>query len=172
VALALTGAAVIVDRQAADDGDGAAPSDGGRVLRQALHPGGGFRAALVQVVLLASVGVLLAPLVVGLFLLSRWAPSTAVAVRDEVSARAAFRRSSALAKGHRWHVFGVGLTAVALMSTLGPLAGTLLLLVTQMPFAFVNLVAALVSMAVVPWAGTVLALLREDLVARQGGLPA
>jgi hypothetical protein len=61
VAFVLTGAAVIVARQASDRQDGGASMDTGGVLRQAVHPGGGFRAALAQVVLLACAGVALAP---------------------------------------------------------------------------------------------------------------
>jgi hypothetical protein len=40
------------------------------------------------------------------------------------------------------------------------------LVVTSWSFATVNVVMALITMAAVPWAGTVLALLREDLVER------
>jgi hypothetical protein len=161
VALVLASAAVVVDRLA----EGASLRTGD-ILRQAVRSGGALRASLVQVVLLQAAAVLVLPALAGLFLLPRWAPSTPVAVRDEVGALAAFRRSSALTKGRRWRSFAVGATTIVAMLTLGPLAGTVLLLLTGMPFALVNLVAAVVSMAVVPWAGTALALLREDLNTR------
>ena len=49
---------------------------------------------------------------------------------------------------------------------LGPLVGTVLLLATGAGFGLVNLVSALVGMVVIPWAGVVVALLREDLLCR------
>jgi hypothetical protein len=160
-ALVLAAAAVLVDRLAQS-----APLGTGAVLRQTVRSGGALRASLVQVLLLQATAVLVLPGLVGLVLLPRWAPSTPVAAREDVGARAAFRRSSALTKGRRGRSFAVGATAIVAMLTLGPLAGTVLLLLTGMPFALVNLVAAGVSMVVVPWAGTALALLREDLSMR------
>ncbi len=80
--------------------------------------------------------------------------------------RRSFGRSWALARGHGWHTFGVGFAAVTAIVLLGPLVATVILVATNWSFSIVNVIVALITMAAVPWAGTVLALLREDLVVR------
>jgi hypothetical protein len=136
------------------------------VLARALRPAGGFWAAVVLLVLLGASAVLVIPVVVGLLLLTRLPASTPSGVRERLGLRGSFARSWALARGHGWHTFGVGFVAVAAIAVIGPLVATVTLVVTSWSFATVNIVMAALTMAAVPWAGTVLALLREDLLER------
>jgi hypothetical protein len=157
----LAAAAAVVDHLAAGE-----PVTTRAVLSRAVHPAGGFWAAVVLLVLLGVSVVLVVPVLVGLFLLARLPASTPSGVREQLGMRRSFARSWALARGHGWHTFGIGLTAVAAIALIGPLVATVTLVVTSWSFATVNVVMALITMAAVPWAGTVLALLREDLVER------
>jgi hypothetical protein len=49
---------------------------------------------------------------------------------------------------------------------IGPLAGTVVLLLTGAGFALVNLISGLIGMVMLPWAGTVIAMLYADLQVR------
>jgi hypothetical protein len=107
---------------------------------------------------------LLLPVVV--WLVARWGVATPEGVTDGLTLRGALRRSTEQTRGHRWRTLGVGVVAHVLVVVLGPLVGTVVLIVTDAGFGVVNLISAVVGMVVVPWAGTVMAMLREDLVWR------
>ena len=132
--------------------------------RQALSPSGGLLSAIV-LHLVATIGAALPVLLpLTLWLLAKWAVATPTGVAEGRSMRGSLRRSGELTKGHRWRTLGVTVVANIGVSMIGPMAGTLALLFTGAGFALVNLVSGLIGMVLVPWAGTVMALLREDLV--------
>jgi hypothetical protein len=136
------------------------------VSRAALSPPGGLLAAtvLLALVSLGTVVHLLLPVVV--WLVARWGVATPEAVAGGLTLRGALRRSTELTRGHRWRTLGVGVVAHLLVVVLGPLVGTVVLIVTDAGFGLVNLISAAVGMVLVPWAGTVMAMLREDLLCR------
>ena len=131
-----------------------------------MQPAGGFWAAVVLLLVFGASVVLVVPALAVQLLLTRLPAATPSGVRERLGMRQSFARSWALARGHGWHTFGVGFAAVTSIVLLGPLVATVILVVTSWSFATVNVIVALITMAAVPWAGTVLALLREDLVVR------
>ena len=146
---------------------GRSPSFRG-ATRGALRPANGTITAIVMqfVAGAASSPTILFPL--ALWLIARWGIATPEAVAEHLSLRRALARSRDLTKGHRWRTAGVAFLANVVVAVLGPLVGTVLLLATGAGFGLVNLVGALIGMVVIPWAGVVVALLREDLLCRFG----
>lgn len=140
--------------------------------RWALEPAGGFLTALFMLLLLgAGLAVLLLfPVVV--WLLARWAVATPSAVADRTGVRGGLRESSRLTKHHRLRSLAVTAVANIVMNFVGPLVGMLALVATSFGFGVVNLLTAVVNMVLVPWAGTVLGLMREDLLVRHAAAEA
>lgn len=107
---------------------------------------------------------LLVPL--ALFLAVRWALLAPVVLVEGKGGLAALRRSSALVRG-RWFrtasLVGVG-ALVSLVS--GPLVGALLILVADVPLAWLNIVAGLVYALALPFVGLVTAYTYFDARAR------
>jgi hypothetical protein len=127
---------------------------------------GGFRTALVLQVA-ASVAILVPPLgLPALYLFTRWAVATPVAVDGSTSVRAALRGSYRLTRGNTLRTVVTVAISNAAFTVIGPLVGTVLLLLTGVGFLAANLVSALVGVVLLPWAATVIALLHADLVAR------
>jgi hypothetical protein len=156
--LASTGA--LVDRLSRDEAVELGP-----ILRQAARPSGAILIGILQLLLFSISIAFVAPFLIGLALLARLPAAIPLAVHERLGVRAALRRSWSLARGRGWHTFGVGFVAVATLSFLGLFIGGVVLLATGWPFGVVNVIAFVVGMGAVPWAGTVLALLAMDLVA-------
>lgn len=139
-------------------------------FRAALHgalkpPSGTYAALLLQLVAtIGSVVHLFAP--IALWLVARWAIATPEAVDEHLPVRQALRRSSVLTRHHRWRTLGISGVANVVVTFVGPLIGTVVLLATDAGFGLVNLVSGLIGIVLVPWAGIVIALLREDLLCR------
>lgn len=118
---------------------------------------------VVQVVL--DLTIVLIP--VALFVLVRWSLLGVVAGLEEDPQPGVLRRSVALTSRHWWRtaVIALGVTGVALL--VGPLVGGIVLVTTSASFAFVNIVAALVNVAALPFASVALTYLYYDLCARE-----
>ena len=167
MALVRASAAAVVHELAADR----EPSFTGATRRAVSPPGGLLAAILLHVVTTFGTAVpVLLPLV--LWLLAKWAVATPAGVAERLSLRGSLRRSGELTKGHRWRTLGVTVVANLGVNMIGPLAGTIALLLTGAGFALVNLLSGVIGMVLVPWAGTVMALLREDLQLRAAAEPA
>ncbi len=162
-AFARAASAVVVH----DLADGRRPSFRA-AARGALRPPNGTVTAVVMQLIAgaASSPTILFPFAI--WLIARWGIATPEAVAEHLSLRRALGRSRDLTKGHRWRTAGVAFLANVVVAVLGPLVGTVLLLATGAGFGLVNLVSAVVGMVVLPWAGVVVALLREDLLCRLG----
>jgi hypothetical protein len=134
---------------------------------------GGLLLALIVVVplqLVLDVTVVLIP--VALFLLVRWSLLGVVLGVEHRSGLSALGRSGAVTRGYWWRTATVvlGISGVALL--LGPAIGALTLLFTGAAFDLVNLIAALVYVAALPFAAIVTTYLYFDLGARQEAAPA
>ena len=103
---------------------------------------------------------------VAIWLAVRWALLAPVVELDDLSRRAALRRSGELVRGH-WIRVGslVGLsTAIALIA--GPLLGTLLIFASNSSLALLNLVAGVVYAFTLPFVALVTTFVYMDVRAR------
>lgn len=104
-------------------------------------------AVITALVALTSIGLLLS-----IWLIVRWALVAQVVLLEDFSALAALRRSAKLVHGNWWRVASMLLFVTIVALLLGPLVGTLLLLVTNASFNFINLVSSIVYAIVLPYA--------------------
>jgi len=118
---------------------------------------------VVQIVL--DLTIVLIP--VALFFLVRWSLLGVVAGLEDDPQPGVVRRSSALAGRHWWRtaIVALGVTGAALL--VGPLVGVIVLVGTSASFAFVNIIAAIVNVAALPFAAVALTYLYYDLCARE-----
>ena len=107
--------------------------------------------------------VVLIPVVV--WCLSRWA----VVVPAALHGPHPLRRSAQLTAGIRWRSLGVAGVSVFFTSVLPPAFGIVVLLLTDLSFVVVNVVATTVSMLLAPVGGILSLLQWADLEARAGG---
>jgi Membrane domain of glycerophosphoryl diester phosphodiesterase len=107
-------------------------------------------------------------LLLGVWLLVRWALFAQVIVLEDKAAIGALRGSSQLVRGNWWRVGSLMLFVTVIALLLGPLCGTLLLFVSHASFDFINLVSSVVYAVVLPYAAIATTYLYFDLrVARQ-----
>ena len=118
--------------------------------------------ALLLPVMLAVGSAILVTLPVMLWLLSRWALATPLAVMNRTSFRAALRASTSLTRGTRGRTLALVLPTLVAAHLLGPLVGAIVLLATDLDFIAVELVSAVIGAVLVPWSGVVLAYLHSD----------
>jgi Vacuolar protein sorting-associated protein 62 len=136
-----------------------------RLVRPRLRP-------LVESLLTAAIAVaLLSVTVVGLpiaiWLLVRWSLLSQVVVLEDHEARGALHRSGQIV-GRRWlRVASMTLVVSGTGLLLGPVVGTLLLLLTSASFDFVNLISALIYVVTLPFVAAVTTYLYFDLVVRE-----
>jgi hypothetical protein len=120
-------------------------------------------AVIIGLVALTSIGLLL-----GIWLIVRWAFLAQVVLLEDVSGLAALRRSTHLVRGNWWRAASMLLFVTVIALLLGPLIGTLLLFVTNASFNFINLVSSVVYAVVLPYAAIASTYLYFDLrVAKQ-----
>jgi hypothetical protein len=103
---------------------------------------------------------------VGIWLAVRWALVAPVVELEDMSATGALRRSARLVR-HEW--FKVGSLAVlgaALALIAGPLVGAVLILVTDVPLAWLNLFAGIVYAIALPFVAITTAYLYFDVRVR------
>jgi hypothetical protein len=121
--------------------------------------------ALAATVLVLNATVVLIPLTV--FLVVRWSLLGIVAGLEEHPQPGILRRSGALTRGRWWRTAGIVAVGVAALAA-GPIVGVLILLVTTTAFDLVNLIAAGVYVAALPFAALVQTYLYHDLRAAPG----
>jgi hypothetical protein len=116
---------------------------------------------VVGVQLVLDLSVVLLP--IAAFLIVRWSLLGVVVGVEDDPRPGVLRRSSALTRRHWWRTATValGLTGLALLT--GPCLGVLVLLFTGAAFDFVNLLAAVVYVAAMPFAAVVVTYLYHDL---------
>jgi hypothetical protein len=120
---------------------------------------------VVVVQILLDLTIVLVP--VALFLLVRWSLLGVVAGLEDDPQPGVLRRSVALTRRHWWRtaIIGLGVTGAALL--IGPLVGIIVLVATSASFAVVNLIAAIVNVAALPFASVAMTYLYYDLGARE-----
>ena len=136
-----------------------------RLVRRRIWPlvGALLRAALVIAVLdLTVVGI---PL--GAWLTVRWSLLAQVIALEEEPSRHALRRSGELVTGHWWRVASLTLLVTGPLLLLGPILGTLLLLLTSASFNVVNIAAALAYTVTLPFVAIATTYLYMDLLVRE-----
>jgi hypothetical protein len=140
-----------------------------RAVLPRLWPLVGALAILVALQVVLGLTVVLLP--VAVFVLVRWSLLAVAAGVEGGGPIALLRRSARLARGHWWRTASIVLVAaVALL--LGPAVGVLVLLFTGAAFDLVNLIAALVYVAALPFAAVVTTYLYFDLRERAEAAPA
>lgn len=115
-------------------------------------------AVIIGLVSLTTIGLLL-----GVWLVVRWAFIAQVVLLEDRSALGALRRSAQLVRGNWWRTASLLLFVIVVALLLGPLVGTLLLFVTNASFDFINLVSSLVYVVVLPYAAIASTYLYFDL---------
>jgi hypothetical protein len=108
----------------------------------------GALALPAMVVALLGFTVALVPIAV--FLAVRWALVAQTVVLEDESSLGALRRSAELVRGRWFKVASLSVVGAGLALVLGPIAGTLLILLTNAPFALLNVVAGLVYALAMP----------------------
>lgn len=102
---------------------------------------------------------------VAIFLIVRWSLLAVSVGVEGRPAGGALRRSGALVRGHWWRTSAaVAVAAAGLL--IGPAVGVVVLLLTGAAFDLVNLIAAMVYVAALPFAAIVLTYLYFDLRVR------
>jgi hypothetical protein len=125
---------------------------------------GALLAAAVAVALLA-VSVVGIP--IALWLLIRWSFIAQVVVLEHHEVRGALRRSGRLVNRRWLRAASMTLVVAGTGLLLGPVIGTLLLLLTSASFDFVNLVSSLIYVVALPFVAVVTTYLYFDLVVRE-----
>jgi hypothetical protein len=131
---------------------------------------------LVAALLKAAISVaVLSVTVVGLpfaiWLLVRWSLLAQVVALEEHPARGPLRRSSGLVHRHWPRAASIVLLVAGVGLMLGPLVGTLMLLLTSASFNFVNLLAGLIYVVALPYVAVVTTYLYFDLAVRESLAP-
>ena len=153
-----------------DEGRPIGPFDAYRIaLRRWRSLLGGLAIAVAVWFALSATTILLP---VAVWLVVRWSLLAQVVELEERSAVGGLRRSSELVRGRWLHVASLVAVGAALALVAGPTLGALLILLTNAPFALLNVVAALVFAFALPFVAlvTCLRLLRrQDPLRARGG---
>jgi hypothetical protein len=127
-----------------------------------------FGAVLLTALIVVILGLTGLGLLLGVWLLVRWALFAQVIVLEDKAAIGALHGSSQLVRGNWWRVGSLMLFVTVIALLLGPLCGTLLLFVTHASFDFINLVSSVVYAVVLPYVAIATTYLYFDLrVAKQ-----
>lgn len=125
--------------------------------------GGLIAAVAIVAAILVVLGLTAVLVPVAVFLLVRWSLlGTVVGAEGAVAPLAVLRRSAALARGNWWRTASI-LLVVAAALLAGPAIGVLVLLFTGAAFDLVNLLAAVVYVAALPFAAVAMSYLYFDL---------
>jgi hypothetical protein len=135
--------------------------------RQAFHHIGSLLIGLVvAIVLVTVVSLTVVGVVVGIWLVVRWSLLAQAAVVADSPGLSSLRRSGQITRRHWWRSASFTLLVTGTGLLIGPLLGVLLLLLTGAPFQIVNLVSALVDVAVLPFVSIATTYLYFDLSVR------
>ena len=136
-----------------------------RMALDSLRPLVGALAIAVAVVSLLSASIFLVP--IAIWLVVRWALLVPVAELEQHSALGTLRRSGELVRLQWFKVGTLVVVATALALVTGPFVGALLLLVANLPFGFVNVLAALLYAVAMPFVAITTTYVFFDSLARE-----
>jgi hypothetical protein len=148
-----------------DAGRRVGPLPAFRMALDSLRPLVGALAIAVAVVSLLSVSIFLVPLAI--WLVVRWALLVPVAELERHSAVGTLRRSGQLVRLQWFKVGTLVVVATALALVTGPFVGALLILVADLPFGFVNVLAALLYAVAMPFVAITTTYVFFDSLARE-----
>jgi hypothetical protein len=132
-----------------DEGRRIGPLGAYRLALRRLRPMVGALAIAVVVVTLLLSSVFLVP--IAIWLAVRWALVVPPAELEGASAVTALRRSARLVRQQWLKVASLTVAAAAIALVAGPLAGALLIILTDAPFSLLNVVAGLVYAVTIPF---------------------
>jgi hypothetical protein len=121
---------------------------------------------LIVIVIVALLELTLIGAVVAVWLVVRWSLLAQAVVLPD-SEVGPLRRSSRLTKRHWWKTATVNGVVVGLGLLIGPVVGAILLIITNASFGFVDIVAALVNVVVLPFVAIATTYLYYDLEVRR-----
>ncbi|HZB85198.1 MAG TPA: hypothetical protein VE289_01410 [Gaiellaceae bacterium] len=124
-------------------------------------------AVAAAVALVALLGATLALVPVAVWLVGRWALIAQAVELEGVSPLRVLRRSSELVRGRWLKVVSLVVAGAAVALAVGPLVGALLILLTDAPFALLNVVAGLVYVIAMPLVALTTAYVYFDAVVRE-----
>jgi hypothetical protein len=104
---------------------------------------------------------------IGIWLLVRWSLFAPAAAVDGDRTTTPLRRSWRLTRGHWWRTASLGVFVTGAGLIIGPLIGALLLLASNASFNVVNVVAAVIDTAVLPFVAIATTYLYADLMVRE-----
>jgi hypothetical protein len=136
-----------------------------RMTLDGIRPLVGALAVAVAVVSLLWLSVFLIP--IAIWLAVRWALIVPAVELEERSALDALRRSGALVRLQWLKVGTLVVVAAFLAIVTGPLVGALLILLANLPFELVNVVAALLYAVAMPFVGVTTTYVYYDTLARE-----
>ena len=153
-----------------DEGRRIAPLEAYKLVRRRIRPlvESLLRAAIVVAILVVT----LFGIPIGIWLLIRWSLLAQVIALEDHPSRGALRRSGRLVNRHWLRAGSLTLIVAGTGLLLGPVAGTLLLLLTSASFDFVNLLSGLIYVFTLPFAAVVTTFLYFDLLVRERLAPA
>jgi hypothetical protein len=122
---------------------------------------------LVAAIAVALLAVTVIGIPFGIWLLIRWSFIAQVVALEHHAVRGALRRSGRIVHGHWLRAASITLVVAGTGLLLGPVVGTLMLLLTSASFDFVNLVSALIYVVALPFVAVVTTYLYFDLVVRE-----
>ncbi len=132
-----------------DEGRRIGPVRAYRLAADSIRPLLGALVIAILVVSLLTISVFLVP--IAIWLVVRWALFVPAVELEELSAISSLRRSGRLVR-HAWFKVGsLTIAGGALALAAGPFIGALLIFVTNIPFAFINLIAGLVYAVTMPF---------------------
>jgi hypothetical protein len=123
-------------------------------------------ALLIVIVIVAVLDLTLIGAVVAVWLVVRWSLLAQSAVLSD-SDVGPLRRSARLTKRHWWKTASVTGLVVGLGLLIGPVIGAILLIITNASFGFVDIVAAVVNVVVLPFVAITTTYLYYDLDVRR-----
>ena len=132
-----------------DQGRGIGPVCAYRLAVDSIRPLLGALVIAVFVVSLLATSVFLVP--IAIWLAVRWALFVPAAELENLSGIASLRRSGRLVRQAWLKVGSLTIVGGALALAAGPFVGALLIFVTSIPFAFINLIAGLVYAVTMPF---------------------
>ena len=147
-----------------DQGRSIGPVGAYRLAAERARPLFGAIAIIVVAVSLLVSSIVLVP--IAIWLAVRWALAVFAVELEGRSAIDALRRSRRLVRGHWLKVASQAVFGAALALVLGPLVGTLLILLTSAPLATLNLVAGVVNAVTMPFVALTTAYVYFDARAR------
>jgi hypothetical protein len=101
-----------------------------------------------------------------LFVMACWAVAPAAALTDGSSLDTSLKTSTRLTRGLRTRTLVTALVAITIEVFAGLLIGTIVLILLNVSFGFVNIIAGAVTAILTPWSAVMIVMYHGDLATR------